>query len=161
MANETVNQDQATVVTESEKTFTQAELDTIISDRLRREREKYSDYDALKEKATKLDEIEEASKTELQKATERAEKLETELSQMKRAEEIRQIRDKVATETGVPSNLLSGETEETCAEQAKAIMEFKMANSGYPNVKDAGELQNTIKGSTRQQFANWANEALN
>ena len=161
MANETVNQDQATEVKENVKTFTQAELDTIIADRLRREREKYSDYDALKEKATKLDEIEEASKTELQRATEKAEKLESELAQFKRAEEIRQIRDKVATATGVPSNLLSGETEDACVEQAKAIMDFKVANLGYPSVKDAGELQNTIKGSTRQQFADWANEALN
>ena len=107
-----------------------------------------------------MDEIEEASKTELQKATERAEKLESELTQLRRAEEIRQIRDKVASTTGVPATLLSGETEESCIEQAKAIMDFKSSN-GYPTVKDAGEIQNTVKGSTRQQFADWANEALN
>ena len=160
MANETVNQEQATQEAEVERTFNQAELDAIISDRLKREREKYADYDALKEKATRLDEIEEASKTELQKATERAEKLESELTQLRRAEEIRQIRDKVASTTGVPATLLSGETEESCIEQAKAIMDFKSSN-GYPTVKDAGEIQNTVKGSTRQQFADWANEALN
>ena len=160
MANETVNQEQATEVKAEETFFTQAELDKIISDRLKRERDKYSDYEALKEKAIKLDEIEEASKTELQRATERAEKLEAELSQMKRAKEIRQIRDRVATETGVPAALMSGATEAECIEQAKAIMDFKVAN-GYPVVKDAGELQHTIKGTTRQQFAEWANEALN
>lgn len=160
MANETVSQEQATTTEVVEKTFTQAELDTIISDRLKREREKYSDYDAMREKAAKLDEIEEASKSELQKATERAEKLESELTQLKHANEIREIRERVATETGVPASLLSGETEDVCAEQAKAIMEFK-STSGYPAVKDAGELQNTIKGTTRQQFAEWANEALN
>ena len=160
MANETVNQEQATEVKAEETFFTQAELDKIISDRLKRERDKYSDYEALKEKAIKLDEIEEASKTELQRATERAEKLEAELSQMKRAEEIRQVRDRVAAETGVPAALMSGETEAECVEQAKAIMDFKVTN-GYPAVKDAGELQNTIKGTTRQQFAEWANEALN
>ena len=160
MANETVNQEQATQEAEVERTFNQAELDAIISDRLKREREKFADYEALKEKATRLDEIEEASKTELQKATERAEKLESELTQLRRAEEIRQIRDKVASTTGVPATLLSGETEESCIEQAKAIMDFKSSN-GYPTVKDAGEIQNTVKGSTRQQFADWANEALN
>lgn len=160
MEKETVNQDQATSTESAEKTFNQSELDAIISDRLKREREKYADYDALKEKATRLDEIEEASKTELQKATERAEKLESELTQMKKAEEIRQIRDKVATATGVPAALLSGETEESCTEQAKAILSFKTGSS-YPTVKDGGELQNSVKGSTRQQFAEWADTALN
>lgn len=159
MANETVNQDVETTTEAAEKTFTQSELDQIIGERLKREREKYPDYDALKEKAAKLDEIEEASKTELQKATERAEKLESELTQMKKAEEIRAIRDTVATQYGIPANLLSGETEEVCAEQAKAILEFKSATP-YPAVKDGGEVQHRIKGSTRQQFAEWASEAF-
>ena len=159
MEKETVNQEQATS-TEVEKTFNQSELDAIISDRLKREREKYADYDALKEKATRLDEIEEASKTELQKATERAERLESELTQMKKAEEIRQIRDKVATTTGVPASLLSGETEDACTEQAKAILSFK-SSSSYPVIKDGGEIQKTVEGSTRQQFAEWAEQALN
>ena len=60
MEKETVNQDQATSTETAEKTFNQSELDAIISDRLKREREKYAYYDALKEKATRLDEIEEA-----------------------------------------------------------------------------------------------------
>ncbi len=159
MEKETVNQEQATNQ-ESEKTFSQAELDSIIGDRLKREREKYADYDLMKEKASKLDEIEEASKSELQKATERAEKLESELTQLKKAEEIRQVRDKVATATGVPASLLSGETEDVCEEQAKAILSFKTSTS-YPTIKDGGEIQKTIEGSTRQQFAEWASEALN
>ena len=157
---ETVNQEATTSTETVEKTFNQSELDAIISDRLKREREKYADYDELKAKATKLDEIEEASKTELQKATEKAEKLESELIQMKRAEEIRAVRDKVATATGVPAALLSGETEEACTEQANAIMSFKTSSS-YPTVKDGGEIQSAIKGSTRQQFAEWAYDAFN
>ena len=154
MENETVNQEQAT------KTFTQSELDAIISDRLKRERDKYADYETLKEKARRFDEIEEESKTELQKAHEKAEKLESELTQLRKAEEIRTIREKVATEHGIPTNLLTGETEETCIEQAKALIEFK-GQATYPTVKDGGEVQNTIKGTTRQQFADWANAALN
>ena len=161
MEKETVNQETAKTSTEAEKTFSQSELDAIISDRLKREREKYVDYESLKEKAAKLDEIEEASKTELQKATERAAQLESELTQLRRDAEIRQIREKVAAETGVPATLMSGETEEACVEQAKAIMEFKANMIGYPSVKDAGEVTKEIKGSTRQQFANWASEALN
>lgn len=161
MANETVNQETATTIEEAvtEKTFTQAELDQIISDRLKRERDKYTDYDALKEKAQKFDQIEENAKTELQKATERAEKLEAELSVMKHTEEVRTIREKVANATGVPTSLLSGDTEEDCTAQAKAILDFK-SSQGYPLVKDSGEIQKTVKGSTRQQFAAWAEEAL-
>ena len=40
-----------------EKTFTQAEMDSIIEGRLAREREKYADYDSLKEKAGKYDAV--------------------------------------------------------------------------------------------------------
>ena len=160
MDEKTVNQEQATNQEQAEKTFTQAELDAIITDRVKREREKYSDYEEMKGKAAKLDEIEEASKTELQKATERAERLESELTQLKEAEEIRRVRDKVATETGVPASLLSGSTEEACKEQANAILSFK-TSATYPAIKDGGELQHVIKGTTRQQFAEWANDALN
>ena len=55
------------------KTFTQAELDQIVTDRLARERKKYEGFDELKAKASKLDELEAANKTELEKATRRAE----------------------------------------------------------------------------------------
>lgn len=152
--NETVNQEQTTEKT-SEKSFTQSEVDAIVSDRLKRERSKYEGYEELKAKAEKLDAIEEASKTELQKATERAERLEAELNSMKKTDSIRTIREKVSQETGVPSNLLSAEDEESCKAQAEAIMAFATQNGSYPQVKDGGEVTNTIKRSTRQQFAEW------
>jgi len=56
-----------------ERRFTQKELNAAISDRLARERGKYSDYDDLKDKAQKYAEYEEAQKSELQKAKEAAE----------------------------------------------------------------------------------------
>lgn len=153
---ETVNQDQ--VATEI-KTFTQEELDHIVGERLAREREKYSDYDALKDKASRLDELEEASKTELQKMTEKASALEEELNGMKKAAEIRVIRDKVSKETGVPAELLTGETEEACKSQADAIKSY--ANPSYPQVTDKGEPSHGPTGNARQQFAEWAAIALN
>jgi hypothetical protein len=156
MANETVNQETVTVTEHAERTFTQAELDQIVQDRLLRERNKYADYDAMKEKAAKLDEIEEASKSELQKAQERAEKLESELTQMKHEIEVRQIRDKVAQETGVPATLLNGDTEDACAEQAKAIIQFK-SSSGYPVVRDRGETQHITTLKPEDQFKEWFN----
>ena len=159
--NETVNQETATVEESvEEKRFTQAEMDKVIADRLARERQKYEGYSELKEKAAKFDELEAASKTELQKATERAEKLEKELNSLKKAEEVRAIRAKVAKEEGIPEHLLTGDTEEACIEQAKAINAYANPN-GYPVLKDGGEVQNVVKGSTQQQFAEWAKQALN
>ena len=139
--------------------FTQSELDAIIGDRLARVKEKYADYELLKGKANKLDEIEEASKTELQKATERAEKAETELSQMKQANEIKAMREKVANETGVPVNLITGSTEDECTEQANAIKAFAVP-SGYPSVMDAGEPQTVSKRTARDDFSAWANAII-
>ena len=154
---ETVNQE---VTTETEKTFTQDDVNAIVGERLAREREKFADYELLKEKASKFDEAEEASKSELQKATERAEKLESELKTMKKAEELRAIREKVSGETGVPASLLTAETEEGCTEQAKGILAFK-GEATYPTLPDGGEVQGAPKGTTKQQFAEWANKAFN
>lgn len=156
MANETVKQENATDVKDaSEKTFTQAELNQIVQERLQREREKYADYESMKEKASRLDQIEEDAKSELQKAQEKAEKLQAELSAVKHAEEIRVIRDKVAQATGVPANLLSGETEDLCTEQANAILSFKSATP-YPTVKDGGEVQINNKLDPKSAFKEWA-----
>ena len=52
--NETVNQANQTAE-QPERTFTQAEMDAIIRDRLSRERSKYADYDDIKAKAQKFD----------------------------------------------------------------------------------------------------------
>ena len=154
---ETVNQEMQTATQENAgeetKTFTQADVDKIVGDRLQRERSKYSDYEALKGKADKYDEIVESGKTELQKMTERAEALQTELDSMKKAEAIREIKIKVATETGIPAHLLTGENEEACREQAEAIKAF--AKPAYPVIKDGGEVQNVKGQSTRDQFAEW------
>ncbi|MBQ3979969.1 MAG: phage capsid protein, partial [Lachnospiraceae bacterium] len=91
--SETVNQDTQQTAAEPERTFTQSEMDAIIRDRLKREREKYADYDALKEKAGRFDAAEEAQKSELQKATERADALQAQLDSMLKADNVRKIRE--------------------------------------------------------------------
>lgn len=138
--NETVNQEQVTTEQPEGKTFTQEELNNIVEERLNRERKKYEGFEDYKAKAEQLDQIEEANKTELQKATERAEKLEAELTSLKNAESLRKIREKVATETGVPVGLLTAETEEACTEQANAILAFAQPKTSYPSLKDGGEV---------------------
>lgn len=126
---------------EAERTFTQAQLDAIVADRLARERSKYSDYDALKAKAEKFDAAEEAGKTELQKATDKAAALQQELDGLKQANAARQMREKVAKDTGLPADMvefLTGADEETCTAQAKKLVE-RVKPGGFPNVKDSGE----------------------
>lgn len=154
---ETVNQDNNIA---AEKTFTQAEVDAIVGERLKRDRAKYADYEDMKAKAEKFDQLEEASKSELQKAIERGNALETELEALKTANSIRDIRQTVAEKTGVPATLLTGETQEECEEQAQKILEFSNPK-GYPNVRDGGEITKNIgKPSTRQQFADWMEQAF-
>lgn len=144
---------------QTERTFTQAELNAIVQERVGETKAKYGDYEELKAKASKYDEQVEASKSELQKATERADSLQAELDALKNANEIRALREKVAKEKNIPASLLTAETEEDCNAQADAILSFAMPNA-YPAVKDGGELRKTSKKDTASQFADWFNEQI-
>lgn len=99
------------------------------------------------------------SAEDLKKATDRAAALETELNELKAGNQIRDIRDAVSKEKGLPANLLTGDTEEVCRAQADAILAFARP-SGYPSVPDSGELPGSGGSSTRDQFAAWAGSAL-
>lgn len=156
--SETVNQENQ-AIEETGKTFTQDEVNAIVKDRLTRAGAKYADYDALKEKAAKFDQLEEANKSELQKAVERGDALQVELDKLKGENALRDLRNKIATETGIPANLLTGQTEEECREQAQAIAAYAKP-TGYPQVRDGGEATHSSKMTTRQQFAEWANKAF-
>ena len=78
----------------------------------------------LKEKAGKYDELQENSKTELQKANEKAARLEKELGDLKKTNSVRVIREKISGEMKVPAELLTGEDEETCKKQAEAFLKY-------------------------------------
>lgn len=123
--------------------FSQEQVDAIVKDRLAREREKYKDYNDLKSKAAEYDKQQEASKTELQKAQKQAEALRKELSGLKEQENVRSIRTKVSGETGVPSELLTGDSEEDCKTQAEAILKFAKG-SKYPGIKETEHRKNTV-----------------
>lgn len=156
MGTETnTNQEVTTTQSVLAKTFTQADVDRIVTKRL----SDFADYDELKAKAEKFDEAEEASKSELQKAIGKANKLQSELDNLNKQNTIRQVRDEVSQITGVPASLLTGSTKEECEAQAKAIAEYKAqtAPAAYPTVKDGGDPQLNVKKSTRDQFADWLN----
>ena len=137
---ETVENDATQGAPAAEKTFTQAELDAIVGERLKRERAKYADYGELKTKAAAYDEAAEASKSELQKAVEQRDRYKAELDKLheeqKRSEQVA----RVAAERGVDAALLArmaGDVEEN-AEFLKQQMESKPK---YEPVHDAGEAK--------------------
>lgn len=140
--------------TQGERTFTQAELNAIVADRLSDVKKQYGDYDDLKAKAEKFDAAEEASKSELQKVTEARDALQAELDNLKKEASVRTLRDKIAESKGVPAHLLTAETEEDCKAQADAILAFKN-QQGYPQVKDAGESTPATKKSAKDSFREW------
>lgn len=137
--NETVNQEAngTAPAEQEERTFTQAEMNAIIADRLNRERSKYADYDDLKAKAAQVEAIEAAGQAELAKAQRRADELQKQLDGIAKSDTLRNIRQTVAEQTGVPADLLTGETEADCKAQAQKILDFVAPK--YPELPDGGE----------------------
>lgn len=98
----------------------QEQLDAVLKTRLAREREKikaeYADYDELAEKAKAYDEA--------QKAQERIAQLEGDIKKRDEADKVREVRKKVAKETGIPEDLIQGADEESMKAYAAQIAEF-------------------------------------
>lgn len=100
----------------------QDDLNRIIGERVKRA--KPADYDDLKAKAAKLDEIEAANQTEAEKQAKRLADLEAELSTTRRDS----LRLKIASANGITDAddidlFLTGTDEETLTKQAKRLAE--------------------------------------
>lgn len=92
----------------------------------------------------------------LEEAQKKAQQFETELTELKTANAIREVREKVSKATGIPVSLLTATTEEDCTAQAVGIKEYARPST-YPQVADGGESGGIAKPSTRDQFAEWFN----
>lgn len=122
-----------------DKTYTQEQVNDIVAKRLARVKATPpDDYEELRAKAARLDELEEASKSELQKATERADKLKRELDGLKAEAKRREEVAAAAEKHGVDAELLgrmAGDPEENAG--------FLAAREGgarrYPQTRDSGE----------------------
>lgn len=87
---------------------------------------------------------------------ERLKGVEAELTQLREANALREMREKVSKATGVPVNLLTGDTEEDCTAWAESLKEYAKP-SVYPNVPNGGDPGGA--GGTRttaEQFAEWS-----
>ena len=101
----------------------QEALDKIIGQRIDGVKKKYAGFDELKAKAAKFDEFQEASKSELERVSERAQQLEAELA----SERERAGKASVAAAKGVPVSALSGSTSEEWEAAADALLEWRAA----------------------------------
>lgn len=93
---------------------------------------------------------------ELTKEHERAEALQKELDAKNAADAIREMKDKVSQETGVPAKMLTFDDEEACRQQAASIKEY--ATPRYPSVQDGGDPHPPTQKATRDQFAEWLDQ---
>ncbi|WP_313277732.1 hypothetical protein [Timonella senegalensis] len=93
------------------------------------------------EKAKKFDELEEASKTEQQKRDEHIANLEKENAALKS----QSLRSQVASEKGVPAELLSGSTQEELEESADALLAYRGETTAKaPKADGQGEQGGTV-----------------
>jgi hypothetical protein len=124
---------------ETERTFTQSEMDAIIGDRLKRERAKYADYEELKGKAQQYDAAQEAAKSDLEKAVEERDALKARLDKLEADKAHADAVAKAASEHGVDAALLarmSGDVDENAL-----FLKQQLANAPkYGAVPDGGEV---------------------
>lgn len=127
----------------------QEQLDSVIKSRLSRERAKYADYDELKQKAARLDELEEESKSELQKAQDSAAQYKKELDALKSSIALDKERLAIASEFGISADILRGSSAKELREHAEAIKaHYKL----YPSTGDQGERKKATPEATKQEF---------
>lgn len=124
----------------------QEQLNAVLADRLKRERAKYGDYSDLKAKAARLDEIEQAAKSDLEKATEANAKLTAELEALK----LNQLRTEIAVSKGLDpasARFLTGTTQEQIEADADDLVKLtastpRTAPGSVPGIGNAPETRN-------------------
>lgn len=127
---------------------TQAELDRIVENRLQRERQKYANYDQYKADSVQLGAVvaeRDDYKSQLDTAN-------AELATYRASEQKRTWASEVAQETGVPADVLRGETKEEMEAHAKTLEKYVKVSA--PVVSGDGRSPNMKAAvSPRDQFA--------
>jgi len=128
------------------KTFTQADVDRLLTDRLARERKKFADYDGLKKKATEFDKMQDAQKSEVEKLNDQLASAQVELQGFRVAE----IRRGAAEAAGLPPKYMKYIT---AADEAEALEQAKELAKDIktPEPKPADLKQGTRPHTPAQQ----------
>lgn len=166
---DTQTQQTADTDTQKQKTLTQEEHERILSERLKREREKYKDYEELKKAAEELKKIKEAQMSEQEKLQMRLAEIERE--KLEREMELAELRtslmkQKVLFEMGLPLSLadrIFGETEEEIkqdAEELKKLLGLQANTKIGTGTNPAGNSK-TTKVFTRAEIERMTPEEIN
>lgn len=114
--------------------FTQEDVDRIVAERLKRERDKIGDVKALKAAADELAQIKEAQKSAAEKQAEKIAALEAEARQAR----VEALRFRVASKFGIADEdaelFLTGDDEETLTKQAKRLADRESERKNKNNV---------------------------
>ncbi|MCD8200728.1 MAG: DUF4355 domain-containing protein [Clostridia bacterium] len=119
-------------VEKTEETFTQAQVNNIVSERLKKEREKYADYDDLKKQVGDYE-------TKVNSLTADLEKQKSDYDAKIQSYEINSVKMKTALEKGLPMDLaerLQGNTEDEIRADAE-----KLANYAKPTTPPPFEAE--------------------
>ncbi|MGO5211172.1 hypothetical protein [Parafannyhessea sp. LCP21S3_E6] len=107
------------------------------------------------EKAKSYDELQEQSKSELQKAQEKAAAYKRQVDELNAKAEREAVRAKVAKDTGVPAELISGDDEESMRAFAQAVAKWGKPSSA-PRTRRPGSFSNDAgdgKDAARRELA--------
>lgn len=118
------------------KSFTQEQVDQIVEKRLAKERGKYKDYDELKTKAMKLDEMENAGKSELDKLKESNAALRKQIDDAAAEKQHAEWVSEVAKDKDVPAELLRGSTRDELEAHAELLHKALNPSSKAPQVRN-------------------------
>lgn len=115
----------------AEKTFTQADVDKIVGERLARQKDQhFGDYDDLRAKAAELQQIKDAGKSEQQKLTDQIAELQRQVAS-KDAEiataNLTSLKATVAADKGAPAASLTGSTKEELEASADQLIAWRDA----------------------------------
>lgn len=111
--------------------YTQAQIDEIVAKRVARVKKQYGDYEDMKKKAAKFDEIEAANKSELEKLTEQNQKLAAQLAEREHAALIQAA----CIKHGVPADcmdLVTGVDEDSIDKAAEKVAKLVSASVKPP-----------------------------
>lgn len=120
---------------QSQRTFSQDDVNRLIDERLKREREKYADYTDLKAKAAKWQEHEDAQKTELEKLQAQIADWQNRATQAEQKRQTAILRSSIMAEAakqGVPADRIEA------AYKLLNVSDLKLeADDAIPNLSEA------------------------
>ena len=123
----------------------QAHEEQVLSDEAERWKKEARKWEARatknqSEAERKLKELEDAQKTELEKALERAQAAEKALENLKVQEELNAYKAKLAAEYGVPQSVLRGSTLEDIEDHAQMISQYFKQQATTPTLAKDGQV---------------------